>query len=141
LHTSLLPEGAHSASRPVVLLVDDEPDVRIILRRLLAGTRPEYDILTATGVLDALGQIAGRTVALVVTDFNMPSLNGLQLTQAIKARAPAAKVALITAYTTTLLEQLARQCQVDYYLTKPFHLATVEAVVETALPRLAEGAN
>jgi CheY-like chemotaxis protein len=125
-------EGAHD--RPVVLLVDDEPDVGIILGRLLGRLYPQYEILTATSVLKALNQIAGRELALVLTDFNMPDMNGLQLAQAIKVRAPATKVVLITAYTTDLLEFLARQHQIDYYVTKPFRLTALEAIFEATLP-------
>jgi CheY-like chemotaxis protein len=136
-HTVPLPEvvvQTGAPDRPVVLLVDDEPDVGIILGRFLRRLRPQYDVLTAMNVVDALHQIDGRVVALVVTDFNMPDMHGLQLAQAIRVRAPAAKVALITAYTTDVLEHLARQHHVDYYVTKPFRLSALAAMFESALP-------
>jgi DNA-binding NtrC family response regulator len=124
---------AGAQDKPVVLFVDDEPGVVIILGRLLGRSYPQYEIITAESVREALGQIAGREVALVVTDFNMPDMNGLQLAQAIKMQAPGVKVVLITAYASDVLEHLARQYQVDYYMTKPFRLTRLEAIVEMAL--------
>lgn len=135
-HTARLPTHTSPAlrrDRPVVLIVDDEPDVGIILSRLFRQQYPQYDIVAATSGAVALEYVAGRRVALVVTDFNLPGMNGLQLIEAIRALAPSTKAALITAYATALLEHLCRQYQVDYYLTKPFRLAALEDVFQTAL--------
>jgi CheY-like chemotaxis protein len=135
-HTAPLPTPLSPAShldRPVVLIVDDEPDVGIILSRLFRQQYTQYDIIAATSGAGALEHIVGRRVALVVTDFNLPCMNGLQVIAAIRAHAPSAQAALITAYSTALLEHLCRQHQVDYYLTKPFRLAALEDVFRTAL--------
>src|SRR5258705_2555356 len=74
--------------RPAILLIDDEPDVGIIVRRLLQDRLPQYDIIVATHPLEAIQRIRGRMVALMIADFNMPDMNGICLAATIKARAP-----------------------------------------------------
>ena len=122
-----------SADRPIVLIVDDEPDVGIILQQLLRPYTDTYDVVVATNPIDALECIASGQVRFVITDFNMLAMNGLQVAAAVKQRSPHTPVLLITAYTTSVLEQLARQHQVDYYVTKPFRLKALEQMIAAAL--------
>jgi len=118
---------------PIILVVDDEPHVGQIVRRLLQEVRPQHEIIAVTHPTDALDQIRGRAVALMITDFNMPEHNGVQLTKTVKGRSPGTQVLLMTAYSTALLRHLARQQGVDYYLPKPFQLSDLEALVGAAL--------
>src|SRR5262245_54646286 len=69
---------------PVILVVDDEPHVGQIVRRFLHEMRPQHEIIVATHPAEVLDQIQGRTVALMITDFNMPDHNGVQLTATVK---------------------------------------------------------
>jgi CheY-like chemotaxis protein len=73
---------------PAIVLVEDEPDILIILHRLMRDLTGGYDIVTVNGGAEALAQIALRPVPLVITDYNMPGMNGLQLTAAIKETSP-----------------------------------------------------
>ncbi|MFN8566089.1 MAG: response regulator [Kouleothrix sp.] len=95
------------ARNPAIILVEDEPDILIILHRLMRDLTGGYDIVTVNGGAQALAQIALRPVPLVITDYNMPGMNGLQLTDAIKETRPT-HVVLITAYATPELEKRAR---------------------------------
>jgi two-component system response regulator (stage 0 sporulation protein F) len=92
-----------------------------------------YDIVTVSSGAEALAQIALRPVPLVITDYNMPGMNGLQLTTAIKETSPDTRVVLITAYATPELEKRAREQRVDYYLPKPFPLDRLEQIVRDVL--------
>jgi DNA-binding response OmpR family regulator len=60
-------------------------------------------------------------------------VNGLQLIEKVKICSPQTKVLLITAYTTAILESLARQWSVDYYMVKPFNLTYLEHLVGEAI--------
>ena len=62
---------------PAIVLVEDEPDILSILHRLMRDLTGGYDIVTVSSGIDALAQIALRTVPLVITDYNMPGMNGL----------------------------------------------------------------
>lgn len=118
---------------PAIVLVEDEPDLLIIYHRLFRDWTGGYDIVAVTSGEDALAQIVLRDVPLVVTDYNMPGMNGLQLTSAIKEVSPATKVVLATAYATPDLERKAKKHGVDYYFAKPFPLSRMEQVVREAL--------
>src|SRR5262245_819679 len=90
---------------PAIVLVDDEPDVRIILRRLLAFVLKGYTIITVGTGADALAVVAARPVPLLMTDYNMPGMNGVELAQRVKATSPTTTVVLITAFASPELEQ------------------------------------
>jgi CheY-like chemotaxis protein len=92
-----------------------------------------YDIITVNSGADALAQIALRKVPLVITDYNMPGMNGLQLAAAIKETSPDTCVVMITAYATPELERRAREQRIDYYLSKPFPLDRLEQIVRDVL--------
>lgn len=121
------------ARNPAIVLVEDEPDILVILHRLMRDLTGGYDIVTVTSGAEALAQIALRPVPLVITDYNMPGMNGLQLTSAIKETSPDTRVVLITAYATPELERKARDIRVDYYLPKPFPLDRLEQIVRDVL--------
>ena len=118
---------------PAIVLVDDEPDVRIILRRLLASVADGYTIASVGTGADALAVIAARPVPLLITDYNMPGMSGVELAQRVKATSPATMVVLITAYISAELEQRGKAAGADSIVAKPFSLDQVEAIVRRAL--------
>ncbi|WP_322821183.1 response regulator [Chloroflexus sp.] len=122
-----------SGRNPAIILVEDEPDILIILHRLMRDLTGGYDIITVNSGADALAQIALRKVPLVITDYNMPGMNGLQLAAAIKETSPDTCVVMITAYATPELERRAREQRIDYYLSKPFPLDRLEQIVRDVL--------
>jgi two-component system, response regulator, stage 0 sporulation protein F len=130
-----MPDRDLSPRPPAIVLVDDEPDVAIILHRILHSFVPGLEIVAVHGAASALAQLELRPVPLVITDFNMPGMNGLELTQRIKEGWPGTKVILVTAYATQKMEREAREAQVDYYLAKPFAIERLEQLVRAALGR------
>jgi DNA-binding NtrC family response regulator len=81
----------------------------------------------------ALRHLAHRAVPLVITDYMMPGMNGLQLTAAVKAISPMTHVILATAYGSAALEQRAREQQVDTFLHKADLFDRLEGVVRNVL--------
>ena len=118
---------------PAVVVIDDDPTVVILLHRVLRDLDIGHDIITTSDSREVLAQIAIRPVPLVIADYSMPGMDGLQLTAAIKARDGNTRVALITAYATPALAQQASAHFVDYYLPKPFALQAFEQMVQSAL--------
>ena len=119
-------------THPTIVVVDDERGVVAILRRLLSDFGNNYDVITAGSAAEALAQIEGRQVALVITDYNMAGMDGLQLAEAIKQRTPSTGVVMITAYASPDLERRAK-ARVDYFLTKPFALDALEQIVDKVI--------
>jgi CheY-like chemotaxis protein len=118
---------------PAVLVVDDERVILTILHRVLRDLTQECDIITTTNGAEALAQLERRPVRLVITDYNMAGMNGLQLTAAIKERAPETCVVLITAFASPELHKSARMHQVDHFLPKPFALDTLRNIIRATL--------
>ena len=119
---------------PVILLVDDDPEALIILRRLLHSFAHNYEIVAVESGVEALALTAARPVALVITDYYMPGMNGVQLTGAIKAAAPSTRVAIVTAYDVHDVARRAKDVAADYVLPKPFMLAQLKQMIEESIP-------
>jgi chemosensory pili system protein ChpA (sensor histidine kinase/response regulator) len=118
--------------RPVVLVVDDDPDVRGILGMLL--TREGYDVVTAIDGAAALAYAGDARIALVVLDLQMPRLDGDTFRRLYRERGGQAPILLITAAEIDA-SHLARY-GVDAYIAKPFDVDNVlEAIAQLVRPR------
>ena len=103
---------------PAILIVDDDPDMLAVLNPFMHNLASTYDIIMVSDAHSALRHLADRTIALLITDYLMPGMNGLQLTAAVKTASPTTHVILVTAYGSAELEQRAREQHVDTFLPK-----------------------
>ncbi len=87
-----------SGRSPQLLIVDDKENMRTLLKDALDGKG--YEVTTAKDGAEAIALIADAVYDLVITDFNMPHANGLEVLKAAKSRSTATEVILITAYGT-----------------------------------------
>jgi two-component system, response regulator, stage 0 sporulation protein F len=122
-----------STRPPAILVVDDDPDMLAVLNPFMHKLAPQYDILVVSDAPSALYHLADRTVPLLITDYLMPGMNGLQLTAAVKAASPMTHVILVTAYGSAELEQRAREQHVDTFLPKTELFDRLEDVVRSVL--------
>lgn len=123
-------------SRPVILILDNAPDIAMIFLRWvtdLVGSR-DIDVTALPSPEDVIAQTLVRQVLLVITEYPLDAtMNGLALTQAIKAQSPHTRVLLATAYMTPNLDRHAREAGVDYVLPKPFPIDRLQGVVADVL--------
>jgi len=105
---------------PLCLVVDDSVSVRRAMEQLLHDSG--YDVLGARDGLDALGVLQRRIPDVMLVDLEMPRMNGLDLTRAIRGRADTQQlpVIMITSRFTDKHHQLAQEAGVDAFLTKPY---------------------
>jgi CheY-like chemotaxis protein len=113
---------------PAIIVVEDAPDILIVLRRVLHDLQLEYDIITVDNGLSALAQAGQHPCALLITDYMLSGINGLELAREFKARWRSA-VIMITAYATPELRDAAKTAGVDRFLSKPFMVDDLEAAV------------
>ena len=121
------PIGDGRAARPVILTVDDDPEVlRSVERDLKRHYAAGYRVLRAdsgASALDALRQLKRRDepVAMVVADQRMPAMTGVELLAETKNLFPSVRSVLLTAYadTDTAIEAINR-VRLDYYIVKPW---------------------
>jgi two-component system response regulator HydG len=116
---------------PRVLIVDNDPEMLAMLRRLLEVEG--LAVAAATGGREAVSAIEGARYDVVLTDLIMDDVGGLEVLAAAQRRAPDTRVLLMTAFGSleTAIEAM-RQGAYDY-LTKPFKLAEVTHAVRRAL--------
>ncbi|HEV3115263.1 MAG TPA: sigma-54 dependent transcriptional regulator [Candidatus Binataceae bacterium] len=115
-----------------LLIVDDEKNIRSSLETFFLSCG--HRVATASDARAALGALEGADgFDLVLTDFRMAEMNGLELLKQIKRRFPDASVVLMTAYATVENAVAAMKAGASDYLSKPFSLQEVQHVVERAL--------
>ncbi len=120
-------------ARKRILIVDDEVSILTILRTSLEKLEPGYEVDTAHDGFTALDKLRDSQYDLVVTDYNMAEMDGLELLETIHYLQPAARVILITAYGCDAVETEARRLQAYRYLTKPLEIKFFRQVVQQAL--------
>lgn len=102
-----------------ILIVDDEPNYQIVLSEVLADEG--YETLTADNGQQAMVLVNSNDIDLVITDMQMPGMDGFALLEAIKAKEKALPVIMITAYGEVEKAVRAMQLGAFNYLTKPFN--------------------
>lgn len=118
-----------------ILVVDDEAGPRESLRMIL---NQEHEVRMASSGTTALEMIREQVPDLVFLDIRMPEMEGTEVLRRIKEIAPEVEVAMITAYAAVQSAQRAMRLGALDYITKPFGVAEVEAVVERALAKRRE---
>ena len=104
----------------LILVVDDQPDSRRIIRDMLAPT--DYEIIEAEDGEQALAAVAKQRPDLILMDIQLPIMDGYTATRRIKAD-PALRSIPIIAVTSYALDgeaKVAKAAGCDDYVTKPF---------------------
>ena len=108
-----------------ILVVDDEPDVepmfRQKFRRDIKAKKIDFHFeLSASAALTYLEKPKARAEAtLILSDINMPGMNGLELLRVIKEKYPNLAVFMVTAYGDEQSQQTARDYGADGFINKP----------------------
>ena len=127
------PRAATPGGRETILLVEDEPALRELLRRTLV--RAGYQVLVAGDADHAETLVAGRPIDLILTDLVLPGRDGRQLADALRAERPGLRVLYASGYAADVLGDLLRgTAQLDL-LTKPFSGQVLLERVRAALDR------
>jgi DNA-binding NtrC family response regulator len=107
-----------------LLVVDDEIDVQFLFQQkfrkeIRSGEMQIEYALNGTSALELLGSIKNRTEYIILTDINMPEMNGIELLKSIKVKYPELKVFMITAYGDEQNYNAAKSFGAEDYFTKP----------------------
>jgi len=125
------PEAAHS-----VLIVDDSENAAVMLEIAL-GEIPGVSVQLATSAADALRILTGGgpAVQVIVTDLNMPRMDGFELIRRVRqdARHCATPIIVVSADTDPATPQRIAELGVSAYFPKPFSPAQVRRKLEQLL--------
>ena len=122
-------------SKPNVLVIDDERDIRELLTITLG--RMGLVVETASNVTEAKQRLAESRYALCFTDMNLPDGNGQEIIELISAKYPETPVAMITAYGNVDAAVTALKAGAFDFVSKPVDINMLRRLVQTAM-RLAE---
>jgi two-component system chemotaxis response regulator CheY len=120
------------------LVVDDS----VTMRRIVINSLKNLgytDYVEAADGRDALGKLAANTnINFIITDWNMPSFSGLELTKAIRSDATLSGLPILMVTTRGVKEDIieALQARVSDYIVKPFTPQILKEKIETLLAKL-----
>ena len=118
-----------------VLIVDDSPTIRRMVKVSLASIPAPVDFIEAASGLEAIERLAVGAVDLIVLDLNMPDLHGLEVLGFVRShvRYRLLPVIVLTTRADDSSRQAALEGGANAYLTKPFTPAVLAAEVNRLL--------
>ncbi|MEC8443085.1 MAG: sigma-54 dependent transcriptional regulator, partial [Pseudomonadota bacterium] len=111
-----------------LLVVEDDPTLREVIVESL--TMKRHDVMEAANGIDAMAMIESYSFDAILSDINMPGMDGLELLDKVKQQHPWLPVLLMTAYGDVGQAVQAMQSGADDYLMKPFELSELEALLK-----------
>jgi len=114
-----------------ILIVEDSPTMRALLNSALEGLEVPLKITEASSGFEALRCLPRETFDLIVTDINMPDINGLELVSFVKSNGSYQSIPLIIVSTEGSERDRERGLELgaDAYLVKPFEPENLREVV------------
>ncbi len=117
-----------------ILIVDDSASLRQVVRIALSSAG--YEVVEACDGVDALSKLDGRKIHLIISDVNMPNMDGIELVRQVKAR-PDYKFTPVIMLTTESQADMKAQGQAAgarAWVVKPFQPAQMLAAVAKLMP-------
>jgi two-component system chemotaxis response regulator CheY len=120
-----------------ILIVEDSPTMRALLNSALEGLEIPVKITEASSGFEALRYLPREHFDLIVTDINMPDINGLELVSFAKSNSAYRSIPLIIVSTEGAEKDRARGIELgaDAYIVKPFDAENLREVVVDLLSR------
>lgn len=116
-----------------ILLVDDDSALLDVLPRTIELRIAQVAVTACDSAEAALERIQSGRYHLVITDLNMPRINGLTLIRRIKPMFPEMAILVITGHGDNEAEHQARQAGVNGFIRKPFDRRDFTATIERLL--------
>lgn len=120
-------------SKKYILIVDDAKDILFLLMHSVKRLGPDYEVITASDGASAMEQLQKQKFDLVITDYMMPGLTGIDLVQAVRSVMPETPIVLMTAHDTRSVRDTVEALKLGGFIGKPFTVPEVLEVVNRAL--------
>lgn len=122
---------ADTSAAPLLLLIDDEMQVRQVVQRQLE--RLGYRVIAAASGLAGLGSLSTAQPCAALIDMTLPDMDGADVARAVLERAPDIAVVLMSGYRPEELSARLSDLRIAGFLQKPFSLADLRAILAAAL--------
>lgn len=116
-----------------ILLVDDEERILFVVGESLKKLEDNCEIHTARNGVEALQLIEKKSFHLIITDLKMPQMDGVQLTEKLRALYPNLAIIWMTAYGVDSIRERAEQLGVQHFLNKPLDIEDIRQIARSAL--------
>jgi two-component system, response regulator, stage 0 sporulation protein F len=110
-----------------ILVVDDEENARVALSKILS--REGFEVASAGNGYEALNYLRGKEVELIITDLNMPEMNGIAFLRELNRCHPASNVIMITAYGEVESYIEAMNLGAFEYINKPVKVDELKKII------------
>jgi len=114
---------------PLLLIVDDSRMSRMLLRAIIADSRPDWRIVEAVSGDEALLKVEETCPDFVTMDVNMPGISGLEAAGRIRIRHPESRIALCTANIQESTREAAAKAGV-FFMAKPITPTAVAGAID-----------
>jgi DNA-binding NtrC family response regulator len=119
------------------MVVDDERDIKLLFeqqfkKELRDGVIEFQFVFSAEDALQCLKDFGTSGIVLILSDINMPGMNGLVLLKMLKENYPELKVFMVTAYGDEKNFQAAKEFGADHFLTKPIDFDQLKKLMAEA---------
>jgi CheY-like chemotaxis protein len=114
-----------------ILVVDDNESIRSMVSGMLA--QMDLEVSSVENGEKRIDLFLNNNFDLVITDFNMPGMNGIDLANQIKRKSPATVIVLMTGDEKEVILSRIKGTSVDQVLFKPFTLAKMAETVQGLL--------
>ena len=126
----------------LILVVDDEPDVEVLLRQqfrrdLRDGRFSMEFAQSGPMALQRIADAGDRSLILILSDINMPGMSGLELLPKAKAARPDVPIIMITAYGDAETKRQALANGAEALLIKPIDFKTLRSEIDMRVERIA----
>ena len=115
-----------------VLIVDDHAEVRAVLVRLVRQLDPDATLAEAAHGAEALSAVTQQRPALILTDYQMPIMSGLELVRTLRAQGSTMPMVVLSSDTSMAGAILAAGASA--FLPKPFRVRVLRELLHTLLP-------
>jgi CheY-like chemotaxis protein len=115
------------ASGPLILIVEDEPNNRLLLQKLLS--RMGHEWVCAINGLEAVEQATSRRFDLILMDLSLPEMDGWEATRAIRTSGIEVPIIATSAHAMRGDQERAIDAGCSEYITKPFDLVALRETV------------
>jgi DNA-binding NtrC family response regulator len=124
-------EGSYETDNHRLLIVDDDDILREFIDQALSTVN--IKVKSVNNALDALDLFANEKFELVLTDIQMPGMDGWELATNIKKISPDTPVILMTGMQSNYVEEKMKKINIDSILYKPFSFKLLETTVNNCL--------
>jgi len=128
-----MPETDLEDSAISLLYVEDEPDTRKLICEIISRRYPDLRLIVAVNGEEGIVSFRENRPEIVLTDINMPVVNGLTMAEDIKSFSPSTEIIALTAYSNSEHLLKAIEIGISHYILKPIDLKQIFKVIDKSI--------